>query len=73
MNLLPIINPEKQDLRIFFVLTHQKDDLDQGPGQTGIWEGTSAVDQTKVKREPIAGNYTLYLCAYDPKDLFLTR
>jgi hypothetical protein len=38
------------------------DDFDPDPQGTGIWEGESAGEVTK---EPIAGNYALYLRAFD--------
>jgi hypothetical protein len=49
----------------------QADDVDPGPGQTGIWEGKSAAPEAgkpRPKPEPIAGKYTLYLRAYDPNE-----
>jgi hypothetical protein len=47
------------------------DDIDQGPGQNGIWAGKSAAPEAgKPRPEPewIAGDYTLYLRAYDPNE-----
>ncbi|NLW45857.1 MAG: hypothetical protein GXY86_00735, partial [Firmicutes bacterium] len=38
-------------------------DQDPGPGQAGIWEGNSAAT---VENEPIAGNFKIYLRAFDP-------
>jgi peptidoglycan hydrolase-like protein with peptidoglycan-binding domain len=39
------------------------DDNDPQPGQAGVWEGNSAAT---VKDEPIAGNFKIYLRAFDP-------
>jgi hypothetical protein len=49
----------------------QADDIDQGPGQTGIREGQSAKTEAgkpEPDPEPIAGEYTLYLRVYDPNE-----
>lgn len=46
-------------------------DTDPAPNRVGVWEGESAA---KVGNEPIAGNFKIYLRAFDPeKDTALTN